>query len=112
MADVDAQPVSVAKIHLTLPGANDAPAVLVPSSELKAAAADTDTAPTMPQTLNARDAAQITVGEVADSLQTDVDTGISDIEANRRRQFYGYNEFDIGVKQSVIHKYIEQVRDH
>lgn len=43
-------------------------------------------------------------------MRTDLENGLPTAEANRRLQFSGYNEFEMSVKESLLHKYIEQVR--
>lgn len=63
----------------------------------------------MVQTLSASTASQLTVDEVVEALQTDLQRGLTEGEANRRRAFHGFNEFDCGQKETLLQKYLEQV---
>lgn len=58
----------------------------------------------------APDAARMSVGEVADALRTDLDTGLTTVEAQRRQKFFGFNEFEVGEPEPLWKKYVEQVR--
>ncbi len=54
-------------------------------------------------------AAGLSVGEVTERLETDLDFGLNRNEVERRRRFHGFNEFEVGEKESVWMKYLEQV---
>lgn len=60
--------------------------------------------------LSSRAASLMTIGDVCESLRTDTDSGLSTSEALRRQKFFGLNEFEVGEHESLIKKYIEQVR--
>lgn len=64
---------------------------------------------TMIRNLSTAEASQLSLAELVESLQVDVENGLSTSEANRRHKFYGYNEFDLGDHESLLHKYFEQV---
>lgn len=42
-------------------------------------------------------------------LRSDATAGLSTAEATRRRQFHGYNEFDVSEHEPIWKKYLEQV---
>lgn len=57
----------------------------------------------------APDAARMSVGEVTDVLRTDLDTGLTSAEAERRQKYFGFNEFEVGEPEPLWKKYAEQV---
>ena len=52
------------------------------------------------------EAAQLSVDEIAERLQSKLPRGISDAEAARRHEEFGFNEFDIGEEESLLANYV------
>ena len=44
-------------------------------------------------------------------LRADAAAGLSTAEATRRRQFHGYNEFDVTEQEPIWKKYLEQFKN-
>uniref|UniRef100_A0AC35TX89 Calcium-transporting ATPase n=1 Tax=Rhabditophanes sp. KR3021 TaxID=114890 RepID=A0AC35TX89_9BILA len=63
------------------------------------------------QHYNAFKASKLKGDEVVALLKTDTHRGISQGEANRRVTFSGYNEFEVGEKESFASKYLEQFKN-
>ena len=56
--------------------------------------------------LSSDEAAQLTVDQVVERLQSRIPRGISDAEADRRHEEFGFNEFDIGEEESMLANYV------
>ncbi|CAI5439101.1 unnamed protein product [Caenorhabditis angaria] len=62
----------------------------------------------MIETLTAENAAEHEPIPCAHMLRTNIDEGLSTAEATRRRQYHGYNEFEVGEDEPIYKKYLEQ----
>ena len=65
----------------------------------------------MSRPLGAGEAASRDWSEVTRALQVDPSRGLSRLEAERRRLLHGWNELDVGEKEAVWRKYLEQFRN-
>uniref|UniRef100_A0A914X336 Calcium-transporting ATPase n=1 Tax=Plectus sambesii TaxID=2011161 RepID=A0A914X336_9BILA len=65
----------------------------------------------MIECMRVNDAGARSVDEIADIFHTDVNVGLSTVEANRRRQFNGYNEFDVESHDPLWRKYLDQFKN-
>ena len=59
--------------------------------------------------LNSDGASILTADDVLDRLQSNVRTGLTNIEAYARLKFHGYNEFSVSEEEPIWKKYLEQV---
>ena len=59
--------------------------------------------------LRASEAALVSLADIAQTLQVDWSEGLSAAEAERRRQVYGLNEFNIKEDEPLWRKYLNQV---
>ncbi|CAI4225230.1 unnamed protein product [Auanema sp. JU1783] len=65
----------------------------------------------MIETLSAENASTYQASDCVAALRSDAEAGLSTAEATRRRQFHGYNEFDVAEQESVCSKYLEQFKN-
>lgn len=61
--------------------------------------------------LSTQDASTLSVEEVSQHFRTDLRTGLSWHEAESRRNFVGYNEFEVKKEESLLSKYLEQFKN-
>ncbi|XP_044766962.1 calcium-transporting ATPase type 2C member 1 isoform X3 [Coccinella septempunctata] len=61
--------------------------------------------------MTASEASSLTAEEVGERLNVDINKGLSWQEANRRRQFSGYNEFTVKDEDPPWKKYLEQFQN-
>ncbi|XP_045464748.1 calcium-transporting ATPase type 2C member 1 isoform X4 [Harmonia axyridis] len=61
--------------------------------------------------MTASEASSLTLEEVGDRLSVDIHKGLNWQEANRRRQFSGYNEFTVKDEEPPWKKYLEQFQN-
>lgn len=66
---------------------------------------------TMVPVLTSRKASELPVNEVACVLQADLQLGLTQEEVIRRRNYHGWNEFDINEEEPLWKKYISQFKD-
>ncbi|KAM6910512.1 calcium-transporting ATPase type 2C member 1 [Xenentodon cancila] len=66
---------------------------------------------TMVPVLTSRKASELPVNEVACVLQADLQHGLTQEEVSRRRNYHGWNEFDISEEEPLWKKYISQFKD-
>lgn len=65
----------------------------------------------MIETLTSEQAASHEVVPCCHQLRTNLEEGLSTAEASRRRQYHGYNEFDVGEEEPIYKKYLEQFQN-
>ncbi|CAB3407703.1 unnamed protein product [Caenorhabditis bovis] len=65
----------------------------------------------MIETLTAENAAAHEIVPCAHMLRTSLEEGLTTAEASRRRQYHGYNEFDVGEEEPIYKKYLEQFQN-
>ncbi|CAD6184355.1 unnamed protein product [Caenorhabditis auriculariae] len=65
----------------------------------------------MIETLSAEEAASHDARNCVQMLRTDVAEGLTTAEATRRRQYHGYNEFEVGESEPLWKKYLEQFQN-
>ncbi|KAF1771594.1 hypothetical protein GCK72_003421 [Caenorhabditis remanei] len=65
----------------------------------------------MIETLSSEQAASHEVVPCTHQLRTNLDEGLTTAEATRRRQYHGYNEFDVGEEEPIYKKYLEQFQN-
>uniref|UniRef100_A0A8R1E2V4 P-type Ca(2+) transporter n=2 Tax=Caenorhabditis japonica TaxID=281687 RepID=A0A8R1E2V4_CAEJA len=65
----------------------------------------------MIETLSAEQAATHEVVPCSHQLRTNLEEGLTTAEATRRRQYHGYNEFDVGEEEPIYKKYLEQFQN-
>ncbi|CAJ0576095.1 unnamed protein product, partial [Mesorhabditis spiculigera] len=63
------------------------------------------------ETITAENASVHEVQECLGMLRSDKAAGLSTAETTRRRQFHGYNEFDVGDTEPIWKKYAEQFKN-
>ncbi|XP_061573866.1 calcium-transporting ATPase type 2C member 1-like isoform X2 [Cololabis saira] len=61
--------------------------------------------------LTHRKASELPVNEVVCVLQADPVRGLTQEEVSRRRNYHGWNEFDIGEEEPLWRKYLSQVTE-
>ncbi|CAK6982093.1 calcium-transporting ATPase type 2C member 1, partial [Scomber scombrus] len=66
---------------------------------------------TMVPVLTSKKASELPVNEVACVLQADLQLGLTLEEVSRRRNYHGWNEFDISEEEPLWRKYISQFKD-
>lgn len=65
----------------------------------------------MIETLTSEQAASHEVVPCTHQLRTNLEEGLTTAEATRRRQYHGYNEFDVGEEEPIYKKYLEQFQN-
>lgn len=65
----------------------------------------------MIETLSSEQAASHEVVPCTHQLRTNLEEGLTTAEATRRRQYHGYNEFDVGEEEPIYKKYLEQFQN-
>eukprot|EP00064_Thunnus_orientalis_P018048 superscaffoldBa00004030_g18137 len=66
---------------------------------------------TMVPVLTSKKASELPVNEVSCVLQADLQRGLTQEEVSRRRNYHGWNEFDISEEEPLWKKYISQFKD-
>ena len=69
----------------------------------------TGSSPTMMRCMKAAEGSSLSYQDIAAQLGTDLQIGLSDSEARRRRKNHGYNEFEITDDEPLWKKYLGQV---
>ncbi|PAV57554.1 hypothetical protein WR25_02304 [Diploscapter pachys] len=87
------------------------PSLVSPSANSTSNSTSTACESTMIETLTAQNAATHDPITCCQMLRTDVHSGLQTAECVRRRQFHGYNEFDIGEPEPLWKKYVEQFKN-
>ncbi|KAJ8303395.1 hypothetical protein KUTeg_019791 [Tegillarca granosa] len=62
-------------------------------------------------TLTSERASQLSAEEVEEQLRTNINTGLTEDEAVRRRAIHGYNDFDISKDEPLWKKYLDQFKN-